>query len=71
MDEKNTCDGRRTDQSCLDYQGVNDFQDANSVMCVHDPILEMSSVQFPRDRVLWILSNSGIVGLVTGSITFK
>ena len=37
MDEKNTCDGRRTDRSCLDYQGVNDFQDTNSVICVHDP----------------------------------
>ena len=36
MDEKNTCDGRRTDRSCLDYQGVNDFQDTNSVICVHD-----------------------------------
>ena len=36
MDEKNTCDGRRADRSCLDYQGVNDFQDTNSVICVHD-----------------------------------
>ena len=32
MDEKNTCDGRRIDRSCLDYQGVNDVQGANSVM---------------------------------------
>ena len=36
MDAKNTCDGRRTDLSYLDYQGANGIQDTNSMKRVHD-----------------------------------
>ena len=37
MDAKNTCDSRRNDRSYMDYQGANGFQDAFSIIRVHDP----------------------------------
>jgi len=36
MDEKNSCDGRKTDWSCLDYHGANDIPGADSMIHVHD-----------------------------------
>jgi hypothetical protein len=58
MDEKNTCDGRRADRSCLDYQGVNDFQDTNSVICVHDQ--EFVGRIMQRRRVAEAITSAGL-----------
>jgi len=36
VDAKNTCNGRRNDGSCMDYQGADGIHDAFSVINVHD-----------------------------------
>jgi len=35
VDEKNICNGRKNDGSCMDYQGADGIRDAFSVIKVH------------------------------------
>jgi hypothetical protein len=42
VDATNTCNGRRNDGSCIDYQGADGIQDAYSVINIHDRLLPYS-----------------------------